>query len=65
MEECDDTNNEQSITPTEFQSELAELLRRGSRGNLSFDRAWTFRDTEGDIPDWMVEITELQKRDDD
>lgn len=65
MGECDEQSSEEPMTPTEFQSELADLLRRGSRGDLSFDRAWTFRDAEGDIPDWMVEITELQKRDDD
>ncbi|WP_158059689.1 hypothetical protein [Halorussus halophilus] len=65
MEERDEQGNEEPMTPTEFRTELADLLRRGSQGEISFDRAWTFRDSQMDIPDWMVEITELQKCDDD
>lgn len=65
MEECDEQRTEEPMTPTEFRSELADLLRRGSQGDLSFERAWTFRDPGDEIADWMVEITELQKREDD
>ena len=61
--ETDDRPDE-ALRAEEFRARLAELLRRGHLGEVTFDRAWTFRDRDGDCPDLMVEITELRKRDD-
>ncbi|MFC4551038.1 MULTISPECIES: hypothetical protein [Halorussus] len=59
-----DEQSDEALRAEEFRARLAELLRRAHRGEVTFDRAWTFRDRDGDSPDLMVEITELRKPDD-
>jgi len=49
-----------TMDETEFETELSSLLRDAHLSGIGFDRAWTFRCTDG--LDLMVEITRLAKR---
>ncbi len=44
--------------PREFEASLKNLLAAAGRGNVTFDRSWTFRNDDK-TPDFMVEVTRL------
>ncbi|WP_233274871.1 hypothetical protein [Haladaptatus cibarius] len=44
--------------PQEFEASLKSLLAAAGRGDVTFDRSWTFR-YDDDNPDLMVEVTRL------
>jgi len=46
-------------TGTEFEVALDELLTKGQDEGMTFDRSWTFRDTDPNSNDTMVEISRL------
>ncbi|WP_049972931.1 hypothetical protein [Haladaptatus cibarius] len=46
-------------TPKEFDASLEDLLIRGHDAGIEFDWSWTFRTTDANRPNLMVEITEL------
>lgn len=47
----------------EFDDTLKSLLTAAARGDVAFDRSWTFR-RDDETPDVMVEITRLASRTD-
>jgi hypothetical protein len=48
-------------TSTEFEVALDELLTKGQDEGMTFDRSWTFRDSNPNSNDTMVEISRLAK----
>ncbi len=48
-------------TATDFKTALGELLTKGQEAGMTFDRTWTFRDTDPDSNDVMVEVSRLAK----
>lgn len=48
-------------TTADFEVALNELLVKGQEAGTTFDRSWTFRDTNPDSNDTMVEISRLAK----
>ncbi|WP_227354066.1 hypothetical protein [Haladaptatus salinisoli] len=48
----------------DFRDVLGDLLLKGYRRGIEFDRSWTFRYPDADHPDLMVEVTQLEKRGD-
>ncbi|WP_158059690.1 hypothetical protein [Halorussus halophilus] len=53
----------ESYQPTneDFQAALEELLRAADSHDVELERAYDFR-TDGNQPDWMVDISRLKKR---
>ncbi|WP_435159707.1 hypothetical protein [Haladaptatus sp. DFWS20] len=49
-------------TVTDFKTALGELLTKGQDAGMTFDRSWTFRDTNPDSDDVMVEVSRLAKQ---
>ncbi|ODR81704.1 hypothetical protein BG842_21580 [Haladaptatus sp. W1] len=49
------------LSVDEFEDELGKLLETSARNGIDFDRSWTFRLPNDELPDIMVEITSLQK----
>ncbi len=45
----------------EFENQLGHLLEVSAVNGIDFDRSWTFRLPDDNVPDVMVEITRLQK----
>ena len=45
----------------DFEVTLDELLTKGQKAGIGVDRSWTFRDSDPDNNDMMVEITRLAK----
>ncbi|WP_458187800.1 hypothetical protein [Haladaptatus sp. NG-WS-4] len=45
----------------DFETVLEDLLTKGQDAGISFDRSWTFRDTNPDSNDVMVEVSRLAK----
>ncbi|WP_423744567.1 hypothetical protein V5735_00480 (plasmid) [Haladaptatus sp. SPP-AMP-3] len=64
------TNPPQPTKPPEqavlkdFRDVLGDLLLKGYRRGIDFDRAWTFRYPDADHPDLMVEVTYLEEQND-
>lgn len=48
-------------TATEFQSNLAWLLRTASANGVDVDGGWQVRSPADDYPDWGIEIYEVTK----
>ncbi|WP_049972883.1 hypothetical protein [Haladaptatus cibarius] len=48
-------------TTTDFKTALGELLTKGQDAGMTFNRSWTFRDTNPDSNDVMVEVSQLAK----
>lgn len=44
----------------EFEENLHDLITASARNGISFDRSWTFRGEDEDVPDVMIEITQLR-----
>ncbi|WP_049971524.1 hypothetical protein [Haladaptatus cibarius] len=56
------TRDVELLSLDEFEQQLGELVEVSAQNGIGFDRSWTFRGQEEDVPDVMVEITRLQKR---
>ncbi|WP_458205154.1 hypothetical protein [Haladaptatus sp. NG-SE-30] len=46
----------------DFRDVLGDLLLKGHRLGIEFDRSWTFRYPESDHPDLMVEVTHVEEK---
>jgi hypothetical protein len=44
----------------EFEERLHDLVTTSARNGIAFDRSWTFRGEDEEVPDVMIEITQLQ-----
>ncbi len=51
----------EEATAADFKLALDELLMKGQDEGMTFDRSWTFRDSNPDSNDTMVEISRLAK----
>ncbi|MCO8247086.1 hypothetical protein NKF25_23785 [Haladaptatus sp. AB643] len=62
---ADPTPNQPSVskntTTADFEVALNELLMKGQEAGMAFDRSWTFRDSNPESNDTMVEISRLAK----
>ncbi|WP_458206911.1 hypothetical protein [Haladaptatus sp. NG-SE-30] len=54
------TGDVELLSLDDFEHRLGELIAVSARNGIGFDRSWTFRQPDEDIPDVMVEITCLQ-----
>ena len=48
-------------TTADFEIALDELLTKGQKAGMAFDRSWTFRDSNPESNDTMIEISRLAK----
>ncbi|WP_458210667.1 hypothetical protein [Haladaptatus sp. NG-SE-30] len=49
------------VSAMDFETALEDLLTKGQDAGIAFDRSWTFRDTNPDSNDVMVEVSQLAK----
>ncbi len=56
------TGDVELLSLDDFEEQLDELVEVSARNGIGFDRSWTFRRPNDDVPDVMIEITQLQKR---
>ncbi|MFB9804895.1 hypothetical protein ACFFQF_05435 [Haladaptatus pallidirubidus] len=57
------TGDVEPLSLDEFEQQLGQLVEVSARNGIGFDRSWTFRRPEDDVPDVIVEITRLRKGD--
>lgn len=51
------------VSVREFERRMGDLVAVGARNGIDFDRSWTFRHRDDDVPDVMVEVTYLDESD--
>lgn len=55
-----DLEIESVTTPAEFQTAISELLTAAQQNGISPRGSWVYRNGEGSLTNWEVEIYELQ-----